>query len=210
MPIVLDPSPSASFTELLLGALDPWMTDDLQTYAIALGAMFEQVYALAVDRGTDGEEDYVPGWGALLDPGSCPTAYLPYLGQYVGVGNLAGVPDATARALITSRPRFRRGTPGAIAASAQATLTGSQQVVLTERYGGAAYALRVLTFAAETPSQPLTLQAILAVKPAGIVLSYDVVIGWSVGDLEDRYTGQTISALEGAYATLTDFEAQVS
>jgi energy-converting hydrogenase Eha subunit B len=200
---------TSTFTGRLLDKQRPWASSDHQLLLIAFGAMFEQIAHLVNEQGDDSDADFVPGWGVLFDPDLCPTWALPYLGQFVGVGNLVGVPDATARALIKSQPRHRRGTPRSIVQAAAATLTGTQTVVLTEFYLGDPYQLSAVTYTAETPDPSVTLAAMLANKPAGILLTYNVFAGWLISTMEATYASRTIGDLEAAFTSIEDLEANV-
>jgi hypothetical protein len=131
---VADPPPDlASFAALLYDALAPLATLDGQAdwhlahYCGALGAMFQPVADVARDT-ADG-----PGWSAVLDLDRCPDAWLPWLAQFVGVTVLAGSTPDAMRDRIGRTDGFKRGTPEAIRAAAQATLTGNQTVTFRER-----------------------------------------------------------------------------
>lgn len=204
MPIILEGA--ELFADVYRERLTPWMTSDLSIFAGAIGEQFEEIYELISDRGTDGDPNYASGWSVLFDVDLCPAKYLPFLGQFVGVPDLVGVAEVTARALIGSQPSMHRGTPRSIINAAAATLTGTQTVQLVERYGGDPYAIRVVTYTAETPDQAATLAAILRMKPAGIVLTYDVLTGWTIGEMEAAYSALTIADLEGAFSSIADLE----
>jgi hypothetical protein len=111
------------FAAALLEALEPWRTTHLDWYATAIGAMFQPVRDLTFDVGADGDSGYVPGWGPLLDPTLCPTAALPYLGQFVGVAVPDGADDATARAAIRAESGFSRGTLAAITKAVERSIS---------------------------------------------------------------------------------------
>jgi Phage tail protein (Tail_P2_I) len=121
-----------TFTEGILNSLAPWLTPRIDpqgahlNQVTALAAMFEQVFAIVADQGSPDEPaSYQAGWSTLLDPSTCPTAFLPYLAQFIGASVPPGTEDATARAIIRSEQGFQRGTPGAIVAAAQRFLTGT-------------------------------------------------------------------------------------
>jgi hypothetical protein len=84
------------------------------------------------------------------------------------------------RQQIASEAGWSRGTPASIAASAAATLTGLQNVIIIERDPTVsptwpAYGLSVYTLTGQTPSPSKTLAAIMSVKPAGIILNYQTI-----------------------------------
>lgn len=176
-----------------LAQYDPSYGWSLLIFVNAIGSMFELVEEWVRDS-EDG-----PGWSLLLDLDRCPPEALPWLAQFVGVRLL---PDSTAveqRARIASTDGFSRGTPSSIRGAAAATLTGTKTVVFRERYGGDAYALTIVTYTAETPDEAATRRAIVAQKPAGIVLDYHASAGQ---DWESVRVGfATWDAMKAAYPT---------
>jgi hypothetical protein len=169
-----------SFADNLYAGMEPvaWLDGtvawSLAHFCAALGVMFQPAEDLARDT-PDG-----PGWSVVVDLARCPDAWLPWLAQFVGVTVIPGSTPAEMRARIASTDGFKRGTPAAIAGAAKATLTGNQYVAFRERDISAPdppYSLEVITLAGETPDPNATLAAILAQKPAGIVLSYRTVTG---------------------------------
>ncbi|MDP9024091.1 MAG: hypothetical protein M3N13_01785, partial [Candidatus Eremiobacteraeota bacterium] len=84
------PIPNTYVAQTLIGArliesLGPWMTLHLAWLCDGIGASFEEVASIVLDVGFDGQPGYVPGYGKILDPATCPPAQLPFLGQFVGV-----------------------------------------------------------------------------------------------------------------------------
>jgi hypothetical protein len=124
---------------------------------------------------------------------------LPWLGQFVGVTVPDGASEDAAREYIDALPGFARGRRESIIAAAQMTLTDTETVIIQERYGGDAYALAVRTLVDETPDEAATLAAILAQKPAGLVLDYATTT-LSTYDAV-RVTYATYAALLSAVAT---------
>jgi hypothetical protein len=166
-----------SFADSIYDAVLPlaWLDESvgyaLAIYCGALGAMFQPVDSVARDT------DDGPGWSAVVDLNRCPDAWLPWLGQLVGVTVPPGQDAATQRAWIARTDGFRRGTVDALRAASQLHLTDSRTVFFTERLGGDAYVLGVRTLTTETPDPYQTLADIIAQKPGGIVLDYGVVAG---------------------------------
>jgi hypothetical protein len=144
-----------------LTAQEPYNGFSLLILCNAIGVMFQMVDDWVRDQPQG------PGWSLLLDINRCPTEALGWLGQFVGVRIPGSLTDAQQRAWILSMIGFRRGTPAAMIAAVQATLTGTKTVTLVERDGDP-YALTVKTIAGETT--PATSAAILSQKPAGITL----------------------------------------
>lgn len=190
-----------SFAEGLYLSLAPLATQDasydwaLLILCNAIGVMFQELDDLERDS-PDG-----PGWSPLLDLARCPDEALPWLAQFVGVRLLPDSTPADQRARILATDGWNRGTPAALVASAAATLTGTQRVTLRERDGGNAYVLRVQTLASETPNPTATENAILAQKPAGIVLVYEAMPGQDYLELESDHA--TYAAVRSDYASYT-------
>ncbi len=187
-----------SFADQLYWALGPLAGQDpaydwaLLILCNAIGVMFQEVEDLARDT-PDG-----PGWSPLLDLSRCPEEALPWLSQFVGVRLQPDDSDAEDRARIAATDGWRRGTPAALIASAQATLTGNQVVNLYERQGDP-YALLVQTLTYETPDQAATLAAILAQKPGGLVLTYAAIPGQTYTSFKSG--NATYAVAKGKYAT---------
>lgn len=117
-----------------------------------------------------------PAWSALADSDRIPAEALPWLGQFVGVRVTRGSDPATQRAEILRAAGWGRGTPAAMVAAAQATLTGGQIVVFRERHESP-YRVRVITYTSQTPTPATTAAELLAQKPAGILLAHAVLDG---------------------------------
>lgn len=190
-----------SFAATLYASVEPVAWQDasngwaLAHYCATLGHLFQAVEDLARDT-PEG-----PGWSMIVDLDRCPTDWLPWLAQFVGVTIPTGLTDAEMRAWIAGTDGFSRGTPDAIRAAAAATLTSSKTVVVRER-NGSPYRLQVVTYSAETPDAALTLRAITAQKPAGIVLSYLVQQGADYQSIKTHYA--TYTTLRSAYPTYRD------
>lgn len=127
--------------------------------------------------------DYGGDWSQIVDIDRVPYEAIPWLGQLVGVttppriqGETETAHEDRIREYVRGVPGFARGTPAAIIQAAQQYLTGTKTVILRERQGGA-YMLQVLTWVGETADSAKVLAALLAQKPAGIVLDYDVLTG---------------------------------
>jgi len=110
-------SGNPTFAERLIAKLEPWNTGpvvngktDLERWCNAVGAMFQPALDLAEEEGSDGEAGYVPPYGRLFDPATCPKAGLPYLGMYVGVALPVGGSEEEWRALVKAESGLARGT----------------------------------------------------------------------------------------------------
>jgi hypothetical protein len=112
-------APQSLMGALLIESMQPWITLHLAWWLDAVGSMFDQVYGLVYDQGTDGTSTYIPGYGALLNPLIASPENLPFLGRFVGVQVLFGQDAATALALVTAEAGLSRGTLGALRSAIQ-------------------------------------------------------------------------------------------
>lgn len=138
----------------------------LAYYCAAIAVMFQPVADVARDT-PDG-----PGWSGVMDVNRAPVGWLGWLAQFVGVSLVPGTTHDEQVARIKSTDGFRRGTVAAMRSAIELHLTGSKEVVFTERLDGDAYVLGIRTLEAETPDPAQTLADILSQKPGGIVLDY--------------------------------------
>jgi P2-related tail formation protein len=186
-----------SFTDEYQTALAPWMNPSLEIYSAAIGGMFEEVWSLVQDRGSDGDPDYVPGWGVLFDVDLCPTAYLPYLAQFVGVVVPTGADDATTRALIRAEAGTQRGTVASIRSAVQRNLTGTQSCFINERVrlDGTpdAYAFVIVVRPSEVTSVAAITAAVDLVKPAGLVYWLVQSDSWTWASATHTWSADTMT-----------------
>lgn len=124
--------PAGAFAERLIANLQPWMTEDLEAYCEALGAMFDPVLELAEEEGEQDQPGWVPPWGKLLDPALVPGKDLAFLGQFVGVAVPQGMPEIEARSLVKEEPGLERGTLQAVEKAITRVL-GAEPFLLLER-----------------------------------------------------------------------------
>lgn len=149
----------------------------LNLCAALVSSPLDQIHGYVTDT------DELPGWGIVLDPTDAPEEVLDWLAQFVGSVILPSMDVAAKRAAILLPRGFRRGTPSALTQAVQATLSGSQTVLVDERYTGDAWRLRVRTLASETADPAATENAVLSQKPIGILLTYLAITTWDWGDL---------------------------
>lgn len=198
-PVELTPEAFAARLYAMLAPLAQQDADTAWSLLIlinAIGSMYELVEDWVRDT-PDG-----PGWSLLLDLDRCPDEALPWLAQFAGVRLLPGSSTDDQRARIASTDGFRRGTRAALIGAAAATLTGAQSVVFRERDSTAAapdyaYFLTVKTYTSQTPNPTATQQALLAQKPAGIVLTYTTAPGQDYQTLRTNHA--TYAAVGTAY-----------
>lgn len=187
-----------TFAELVYAEMGAWgeadTSGDLEKFVQALCAPVEPIYARVA------ETDVNPAWFTLFDPATCASEDLDYLAQYAGVVVTPDMTEADKRAAITAPTGFARGTPAAIEATIQRTLTGTKRVVIYERVGGNAYQLAIRTLTTETPDEALTERVLRQdAKPAGLVLDYQAVDGQTYTDLDADYA--SYNAVNAAYAS---------
>jgi len=127
--LLLDKEEFQGFGPLLIQALEPWMTPDLEIWCRAAGAFFDPVMLLAEEQGTDGGPEYIPPLGKLFDPDLCPGPWLPYLAQFVGVKIPVGTREAEARALVKAESGFARGTRASMEAAIERCVSGEYQLI---------------------------------------------------------------------------------
>lgn len=180
-------------------ALEPWASQDAENdyhFLLFIDALsevlFEKVHTLVSDR-----VDEV-GWQVLLDPELAPAWALPYLAQYVGAVLEPSLTEAEQRAKIGLPENFKRGTLAAMLQAVKRTLTGTQTVLIEERYGSA-YSLWVRTYDSETPDPAATEAAVLSQKPGGLTLVYQSITGQTWGDLNADHATWTLVLAD--YAT---------
>lgn len=140
------------------------------------------------------------GWSLALDPDLAPAASLGWLAMFTGapagVKTRQGVKDGWI---------LRRGRPASIRIAMGQTLTGTRRVILTERYLGSAWRLLAQTYSVETPNPAATEAIFREHVPMGVIGTFQVIGGQTVGDIEGRYP--TVGDAETAYATVGDAES---
>lgn len=153
---------------------------DLSAYCDSIGQMFKEIEQLARED-ADGNLPWAKitdpelAFSELTDPLS--TYALLWLAQLAGVRVPIGLADRDSmRQIIELAEARRRGTVEYMVEVAQRLLTGDKFVFVIER-DGSAYQLSIVTRTSETPDEDAVRAALLAVKPAGIVLTYTVSSG---------------------------------
>ena len=150
------------------------------------------------------------GWGQLLDVNACPTFALPWLAQLAGVTIPVGATDTQMRALITGQANMKRGTVAALITTLQTYLTGTKFVTVTERSPDP-YSFVISCLTAEMPGGPSgataaqALAALIAAKPAGLILSFLVQAGLTWAEMANYPVGTA-----GTWADQTDTWSSLS
>ncbi len=171
-----------TFEAQLIERLEPWLTPDLERFAKAVGVMFDATLEVAEEEGEDGRAGYVPAYGKLLNPNTCPFKDLGYLGNFIGVEIPKVATEAEARALVKAEAGLKRGTTRSVEEAIKAIL-GAEPFTIQERTSAsgteAAYHFNVLVGTGLATSA--LKEAIEAAKPAG--LQFSVLEGeiWLLG-----------------------------
>ena len=108
------------------------MPTDLERYMNSISAMFEPVSSIAEETGSDGEAGYVPPYGTLFSPATCPKDGMRYLAQYVGVELPTGGSEAEWRAVLKAESGLQRGTRASLKALLEKAL-GAVPFLILER-----------------------------------------------------------------------------
>jgi hypothetical protein len=184
--------PSTRFADELRYRFAPVMTDDLSVFIGGIAAMFAEIELLSRE-----DDDGNPPWSQIMDVDLASTEFaLLWLAQMAGVRVPVGMEIEDMRDFIRLAESRRRGTIAYMVEIAQRYLTGDKTVVVFERVDGFAYRLRIVTRDDETADPDAVEAALLAVKPAGIVLEY--------GDVDGVTWSEAISAWNSAGAIAWD------
>jgi hypothetical protein len=154
----------------------------------------------------DDEQD-APAWAIIFDPLRCPVEALPFLAQFDGAVIRPSMSEEEVRDAIRQPQAFQRGTVAQIEAICKRSLTGTKTVVVTERYTGDPWKLRVETLASETPDQArLKAELIEEAKPIGILLFFNTRVAWTWGEVKaESSTYPTWKKVKELFPTWKDF-----
>ena len=190
--VFLAPWPTlGSFGTILNTELDPMSYDDplygypLMTFMGAVGTGGDEVNDLVR------ETDIRPGWGLMFDVDNVPSKWLPWLGQFSGTSIDPALNDNAARAIVAARAGFTRGRPSTITNIAKGYLTGTQYVLLEERYNGDPYTYSVIVQTDQVTDAAQLNAALTAAKPAGLNFNLYIV---------DVLVYSELQAISGTYA----------
>ena len=176
-----------TYAEATLGY--PWAA-----YLASLGLLLESELVL-----TGGDGDHEP-WTALADAVRCPSDWLNVLAQWAGVRMRSSYSETELRQLIGPHaPGLWRGTKDAMIAAARRFIGPDASLYFEERADGNAYHLRCFTYEYEGGDPIQIEQALVAAKPAGIVLDYEQRVGQTYAMMIGKHS--TYAAVKAAYAT---------
>lgn len=123
--------------ERIYNQLAPTFFREDERYGWA-GALFVSAYAAMLDPAAQivQANGTVPGYAILFDPVNCPAAWLPWLGQFVGIPPEVGLAmvktgqTATLRLWIKSPIGYTRGKAAAMILAARTTLFTSMNLIM--------------------------------------------------------------------------------
>lgn len=201
------PTPSAAAEELY-AALEPAFTDGdedrdwplLRLLTAICAGDLAKIHEWVTDNGD------APGWQILLDPDLAPPEVLPWLAQFDGAVLRPDMDTEARRNAIKTPEAFGRGTLEAIKSVVARRLTGTKSVIVTERYTGNAWRLRIETIEAETPD-PAAIEADLLEqqKPIGILLFFNTRVVWDWGEAKESVEHPTWGDVKADFATWFDY-----
>lgn len=201
-----DASPAA---EEIYAALDPAFTaaDEANEWvalkicmAIVAGKI-DLLHSYLIDDITN-----LPAYAVIFDPERCPLGALPFLSQFGGAILTPEMDEEARRNAIKAPEAFSRGRPASLEAVARRRLTGTKTVILTERYTGNAWRIRVETLEEETPDPAGTEADIIAYqKPIGIRLFFNGRVNWTWGEAKASVEFPTWKAVKEAFASWHDY-----
>jgi hypothetical protein len=204
-----------SFAQQLYDSMESmqWAEADLSVgFALAyfcgsIGTMFQILENYGRDETDENGKD-APGWSQLVDIERTPDEALPWFGQFTGARFPPGLTADQQRAYIVNAPQWRRGTLRSFQDVASIYLTGNQTLIIKERYDPANPTvdspghLTIYTYAPETPNPTAVQNALMSVKPAGIILHYQSLTGQLYSTVKANYA--TYTAVKTKYATYDD------
>jgi len=165
--------------------------------AIFLGALGDSLFQEIDDYASD-NVDGDTGWSLMIDLNRVPDKALPWLAQFVGVDLRGGLTPADQRQQMSGLANWKRGSVLALEQAPKPYLTGAKVVVFRER-DGSPNTLTVITYTSQTPDSAKVLSALMAQKPAGIILNYYVRTGQDYQSLKNNHP--TYANVYASYAT---------
>jgi len=193
----------------LYDRLRPWQDGDEDGGWVLLRLCEARAQAAAKSTDALRHDDNGSGWRRFLDPLRTPAWALPWLAQWVGSPTLVGLNETDQRTVVVTAPNLRRGTRPAMELLIRLYLADpSAQFDIVER-DGSAYRFAVHTYTSTTLDPSALEQALRAVKPTGLVLSFTVTDGWIVQTFERAYDGQTVADFESDWASVDEFEDHI-
>lgn len=178
----------------------------LRLCAALVAGKVDLIWDYLIDDETD-----LGAWEVIFDPLRAPVEALPYLSQFDGAVLRPDMDDDARRNAILAPEAFARGRLSSIEAVAKRRLTGTKTVIVTERYTGDAWKLRVETLESETPEPAETQREVIEFqKPIGIVLFFNTRVPWTWGEVKaESATYPTWKSVREAFPTWKDFRTHV-
>lgn len=159
---------------------------------------------------------FAGSYGALSEDFATYTALSAAAATYGGLAGLTteqGPTELTTEelraAITTARSGWRIASRGAMKAAVRDYLTGTQRIDVIPSYGGDRWAVRVRTYASESPRAWAHLLALKRARaiPVGVDLQTEVVAGASYGQLGVEYP--TYAAMTGTGFTYAQLGSHV-
>lgn len=204
------PKPEASPAALeLWEALAPAFTaNDEQTDYLSLricmaitAGRIDLLHSYLIDDITN-----LPAWSVIFDPERAPAEALPYLAQFSGALLTPEMDEAARRNAIQTPEAFSRGRLASIEAVVKRRLTDTKAVIVTERYTGDPWRLRIETIEEETPDQAgIEADLIRFQKPIGILLFFNTRVAWTWGEAKESIEHPTWGDVKEDFATWFDY-----
>jgi hypothetical protein len=181
----------STIAERLIKRMGTWNTGekvggktDLERYLEAAAKPMEAVREVAEETGEPGHAGYVPGYGVIFNPTTCPAKWLPFLGQFVGVEVPKMATEAEARTLLKEEPGLERGTLKALEGAIRKVIGNTEPFTIQERTAlngsEAAYHFNVIVKPGKASTE--LKEAIERVKPGGLQFSLiEVANAWIEG-----------------------------
>lgn len=201
-----DASPAAAELYEALGpaftANDP--TNDYLALKVCMAltaGQIDRLHSYLVDDVLDRDQ-----WAPVFNPLTAPAEALPYLAQFSGAILQPEMDAAAQREAIQAPEAFGRGRPASIISAIKRRLTGTQTVLLTERYVDNPWWIRVETLAEETPD-PDGIVAYLETfqKPIGIRLFFNERAAWTWGLAKESEDSPTWADVVTDFDTWLDY-----
>jgi len=193
-----------SFAQALYDSLTPMQFAEVEhdyalaKYVASVGTGFQINEDLGRDQGT------IPGWASVMSAELCPSYALGWLAQFVGVRIDSNLSDADQRDRIKHAGGWSRGTVAAMRGAIDPYLTGTKNFAFRERFDynnpnvDSPYNIEVVTQTAQTPNPTAAQAALIAAKPAGLVLHYVTMAGQDYLSL--KTTSATYQIAKDKYA----------
>lgn len=147
----------------------------------------------------------------LVNPDTADSNWLPWLAQLVGIDNIKTFPKVEDQrtAIKTASAGWQAGSTPGIISAVTSLLNGTKSVTVTRDYLNDPHQILVFTRESETPSGYATIQQAIEnanVRPAGIKITVQVLLGTTYRVLDQTYSGKTYGTLDTDFSTYNELE----